>query len=596
MVSYIPDIEPGGAVLGWYAMAMDISELRRKEQLLAHSEAQHRAIVEEQTELMALSSSSGELLYVNPACARQHEQDARSLTGRNLFDFVPAAEREAVRAKLNRVLNTGQPTTVESRIRSSTGREHLVSWHNSVQTDAQGRRLLRSVGRDITEQRRAEEKLRASEDFLTRTGRVAGVGGWAVDLVTDALNWSSETRRIHDVLPDFVPTLEGAIDFYAPASKPLIEAAIQECITTGKAWDLELQLITATGRPIWVRAVGDAEFENGKATRLVGAFQDITERKRSDLALEQQERMPRTVSDNLPVFIAYVDSTETVRFLNATGKQWLRISSDAAENRSVRDLLGERHYESTKAQMRKAMAGTRLQFETATGTQSKVRHVLHTYVPDVQADGSVAGVFVLISDITEMKERQQQLDALARTDTLTGLPNRRQVDEKLRDAALRSQRDKQRFAVMFLDIDHFKRINDSLGHASGDAVLHEFGQRLTAAVRETDVAARLSGDEFVVLLGGVADEANAARVAQKILDAIRVEFKVEGKTLPLTTSVGVALSADHVISAGDMMRSADAVLYQAKGAGRDRFHMEHAAIKRASPVAANKAMAASAVA
>ena len=288
MVSYIPDIEPGGAVLGWYAMAMDISELRRKEQLLAHSEAQHRAIVEEQTELMALSSSSGELLYVNSACARQHEQDARSLTGRNLFDFVPAAEREAVRAKLNRVLNTGQPTTVESRIRSSTGREHLVSWHNSVQTDAQGRRLLRSVGRDITEQRRAEEKLRASEDFLTRTGRVAGVGGWAVDLVTDALNWSSETRRIHDVLPDFVPTLEGAIDFYAPASKPLIEAAIQECITTGKAWDLELQLITATGRPIWVRAVGDAEFENGKATRLVGAFQDITERKRSDLALEQQ--------------------------------------------------------------------------------------------------------------------------------------------------------------------------------------------------------------------------------------------------------------------------------------------------------------------
>ena len=582
MVDYVPDIEPGGAVVGWYAMAMDISELRRKEQLLAQSEAQHRAIVEEQTELVALSTASGELLYVNPAFARLYEETAASLMGRSLFDFVPPAEREAVRVHLNGVLHTGQPSTTENRIQGSGEHQRLVSWCNSVQSDAQGRKLLRSVGRDITEQRLAEEKLRASEDFLTRTGRVAGVGGWAVDLVNGSLSWSAQTRRIHEVLPDFVPTLEGAIDFYAPESKPLIEAAIEECVATGKAWDLEMQLITATGRQIWVRTVGDAEFEGGKAKRLVGAFQDITERKRNDMALEQQERMLRTISDNLPVFIAYVDATETVRFLNATGKQWLRVFGDAAENRSVRELLGERHYEGTKAQMRQAMLGTRLQFETATETRSRVRHVLQSYVPDVQADGSVAGVFVLISDITEMKERQQQLDDLARTDTLTGLPNRRQFDEKLREAALRSQRDKRGYAVMFLDIDHFKRINDTLGHASGDAVLREFGQRLTAAVRETDVAARLAGDEFVVLLGGVADEVNAARVAQKILDAVRLEFTIDGHVLQLTTSVGIALSSDPSISATDMVRSADAALYQAKGAGRNRFHMNRATAKGAS--------------
>ena len=352
MVDYVPDIEPGGAVVGWYALAMDISELRRKERLLAQSEAQHRAIVEEQTELVALSLASGEMLYVNPAFARLHEQSAPSLLGRSLFDFVPPAEREAVQIHLNGVLDTGQSSTTENRIQSSAGHQRLVSWHNSVQSDAQGRKLLRSVGRDITEQRRAEEKLRASEDFLTRTGRVAGVGGWAVDLVEGSLSWSSETRRIHDVLPDFVPTLEGAIDFYAPASKPLIEAAIQACIATGKAWDMELQLITATGRPIWVRAVGDAEFEDGKAKRLVGAFQDITERKRNDMALAQQERMLRTISDNLPVFIAYVDATETVRFLNATGKQWLRVFGEAVENRTVQELLGARYYEGTKTQMR----------------------------------------------------------------------------------------------------------------------------------------------------------------------------------------------------------------------------------------------------
>ena len=193
--------------------------------------------------------------------------------------------------------------------------------------------------------------------------------------------------------------------------------------------------------------------------------------------------------------------------------------------------------------MQRAMAGERLRFETESKTESKVRHVLQTYVPDVQIDGSVAGVFVLISNITETKQRQQQLDDLARVDTLTGLLNRRQFDEKL---------------------------------------------------RETDVAARLTGDEFVVLLGGVTDAADAAQVAQKILDAMRLVFVVEGQPLKVTTSVGVAVSTHHNVPASDIMRTADAALYQAKGAGRDRFHLALATEQTGPPAAASKELATSA--
>ena len=185
-----------------------------------------------------------------------------------------------------------------------------------------------------------------------------------------------------------------------------------------------------------------------------------------------------------------------------------------------------------------------------------------------------------IAMTAELREQQQQLmgfqqrlEVLSLSDPLTGLPNRRQFDEKLAEALRRGQRQQQQIAVMFLDIDHFKTINDSLGHGAGDAVLREVGTRLKACVRDTDVVARLGGDEFVVLLEGLDVAGCAELIAQKIVESIRGGCFLGDKPVRVTTSVGVALSQKENGSATDLLKRADEALYDAKRAGRDGFRM-----------------------
>ena len=155
---------------------------------------------------------------------------------------------------------------------NASQREILKSLAVAVARALEGRKAIRT-------QEKIMRALHKSEMLLDRTGAIAGVGGWEVDLVTGGIYWSKETRRIHGVPPDYVPVMKEAINFYAPEARPMIQAAVEEGMASGKSWDLELPFIRLDGTPIWVRAVGMVEFENDQPVRLLGAFQDITARR-----------------------------------------------------------------------------------------------------------------------------------------------------------------------------------------------------------------------------------------------------------------------------------------------------------------------------
>jgi diguanylate cyclase (GGDEF)-like protein len=169
-----------------------------------------------------------------------------------------------------------------------------------------------------------------------------------------------------------------------------------------------------------------------------------------------------------------------------------------------------------------------------------------------------------------LEEMQKQLDTLARNDALTGLPNRRFFEERVQEAIARTRRRQEPIGVMYLDLDRFDSINDSLGRAGGDAVLQEFARRLRASLRETDIAARYAGDEFMVLLEDVADEWAAERVATKILQAMNPVFRVAGHPLAVTTSIGVALHCGDAEDLETLLSRADLALFSAKKEGRNR--------------------------
>ena len=182
--------------------------------------------------------------------------------------------------------------------------------------------------------------------------------------------------------------------------------------------------------------------------------------------------------------------------------------------------------------------------------------------------GNVVNFSAIFYDITERKRIEDKLDHLAHYDGLTGLPNRTLLQDRLEQAIASAERLKQKFALLFIDLDGFKQINDDAGHAAGDAVLQVVAQRLLAVIRGMDTAARLGGDEFVVVLTDIGQPENAAQVAQKMIATLAQPCQVAGLSLPVSVSIGVSMYPRDERGAGDLLRSADAAMYQAKRGGK----------------------------
>jgi len=176
-------------------------------------------------------------------------------------------------------------------------------------------------------------------ELLDAIGRAAGIGAWSLDLVTLDLFWSEQTRRIHEVPPDFVPTLGGAIQFYAPESRPLIEAAVRHGMETGTGWDLELELVTAAGRRIWVRAAGDVHLADGRATRLYGSFQEITERRSADLELRRTLERNRALLAAIPDLLFRVDASGRYLECHSGDPALLPVMPGSIVGRTIQDIL-----------------------------------------------------------------------------------------------------------------------------------------------------------------------------------------------------------------------------------------------------------------
>ncbi|CAN7389649.1 diguanylate cyclase [Pseudoduganella sp. LjRoot289] len=200
---------------------------------------------------------------------------------------------------------------------------------------------------------------------------------------------------------------------------------------------------------------------------------------------------------------------------------------------------------------------------------------------DVDGEDEFGQLSRAFFSLSQRRERaEQDLHRLATTDALTGINNRRMFDEFFPRALARAHRSGQQVGMAFLDIDHFKAINDLHGHAAGDAVLVEFARRLTQAVRYTDTVARLAGDEFVIVFEQLPSGAEMNLLGSKIIDAMRAPFVIGTTSLAVSTSIGIALTTEHPVAADDVIRAADQALYGVKAAGRNGFAVNSVGAER----------------
>ena len=317
------------------------------------------------------------------------------------------------------------------------------------------------------------------------------------------------------------------------------------------------------------------DFDEHGNVRGVYAFgSDITKRRMAECLRIESEKRLVTITDNLPALITYVDDARRFRFANRAFEKWLA--------RPLADIVGQPFDRVMPPDLAvqfdvyflRGMQGERLDYELRVPLpQGPPRWLKCAFIPDLdEVTGRSRGVYGMIHDVTKAKKAEQRLTRLARFDTLTGLANRHHFNETLA-RVLDATADREPLALMFLDIDHFKEVNDRYGHGGGDLLLKEFAQRLTDCVRPTDAVARLAGDEFVVLLEGMHSDDEPQFIARKIIAAVEKPFRLDAHSVAVTASIGIAMRAHAGESASTLMKRADEALYEAKRAGRNTFRL-----------------------
>jgi diguanylate cyclase (GGDEF)-like protein/PAS domain S-box-containing protein len=300
---------------------------------------------------------------------------------------------------------------------------------------------------------------------------------------------------------------------------------------------------------------------------------DITERKQAEEALRESEKRYRQIVDNADDIIYGVDNRGHFTLINPVAARITRYSEHELIGKHYLDLVSPAYRKDTqrfyRLQFVRRRQNTYYEFPIVAKDGTEVW--LGQNVQLVIEGGRVVGFQAVARDITNRKRAEDTIRELAYQDALTGLPNRVLFNDRFSMALAQARRHQQRLGIMLLDLDHFKDINDSLGHSVGDKLLRVVGERLAGLLRTSDTIARMGGDEFLLLLTEIARLNDVITIAQKILGVLRKPFAIDDHEFMITTSIGITIFPDDGDTADILLKNADIAMYRAKERGRDNF-------------------------
>lgn len=397
----------------------DISEQKEAEQKLKESEERYRTLVDWTSESVFIHRD-GRLLYVNPAAVRLFRAvSAEDLVGSDYLDRISPDHQSLARDREASLTAGAEVPMVELDLVTIHGEIFKAEIRSSLVAYDGGPAIHSSI-RDITARKAAEREFQSMTRMLERTGEMAKVGGWELDLQHMNLTWSKQTRLIYEIDKETTPTVEESLQFYPPNARYQVQSAIQNAIVHGTPWDLELPLITARAREIWVRTQGTAVRENGRTIRLIGAIQDITARKQSDAALrESEERLKYALDATCDGLWDWYIHSNRVYY----SPQWARLLGYEIDEfpHTVEfffSLLHPDDRERTKEAIEKHLAG-----ETAVKQQEiRIRTKSGQFrwfldrgkVVERDENGAPSRMIGTITDITELRESQSKAEAASR--------------------------------------------------------------------------------------------------------------------------------------------------------------------------------------
>ncbi len=566
-------------------VALDLHRQRARLRLRLREQAHYHAVLHE------LAEHRGQVAY----WGREHQARAVFLTPEasallgvreeedcaidDLVQAMPEPDRERWLQALALCERDGVPMDVECAWQRA-GAALVTRWLGVRAEPQEGHpdKLLGMVT-DVTARRRDEQAAQRINERFQLVAELISDALWEWDLPTHTMWWSAGMYKLFGYPEVDAFPADNARSLVHADDQPALEASLREALQSGQSdWFRSYRLMRADGSFASVesraRIVRDA---GGKAVRVVGAVTDISEQVRlreerdADIARLKQQAM---LLDQARDAIVVKDLHHRIQFWNAGAERLYGWTRDEVLGRHEPTLLHEDPVLVQQLGQRLREAGEFQQEVVHYDKQGRRLDIRAHWTLVKDEAGQPMAIFTTCNDITHSRQDRDRIQHLAFYDQLTRLPNRTLVSDRLTHALAAAVRHRQFGALMFLDLDNFKNLNDTLGHAKGDELLQQAARRLQSCVRSADTVARLGGDEFVILLeelGQNDDHAawQAESVAVKVLEQLRRPFVLGEYTHLCTASIGVALFAADARDADTLLKQADIAMYEAKQAGRN---------------------------
>ena len=555
------------------AIARDMSESQRMQETLQQRQQYWRTLLDEFPFFVWLKDEQSRLLAANTAYARvARVASTAELEGRTEFDFFPRDLAEIYVADDQAVMAAGVAHYVEELyLDEHDQRRWMEVWKSPLHEHG---KVVGTVGysRDITDRKHTESELQKALAFAQ------GV----IDAFPDLLFETDRAGRYLNVWtrnPELLAASREALlgrtlqEVLSPESVAIAEIAYVEAEQAGISLGHVISVMTPVGLRQFelsvsqMRAIGDA------GPHFITVSRDVTQRLELQQELTNREHEYRTLVENSPDVIARFDVQFGCRYANPVLLQALGQSSTRVLGCSPEALWGAQAGAVLTQHLTHVMDNKEsVEFELhwADALDRSICSLV-SLTPEVGDAASVSSVLMVGRDISQLKAYQDKIHQMAFYDPLTGMPNRVLFNDRLAQMLKDAAYHHYQAGVVVVDLDRFKQINDTMGHAAGDALLKEVAVRLRASVRSYDTVARLGGDEFGILLPQIRTGAHLARVAGKLLAAFNQSFWLEGREIFVSCSVGIAVYPSDSEVAEELLKYADSAMYSAKRFGRNNF-------------------------
>lgn len=595
-----------------FCIDVDLSERKQAEEALRASEAEFRTLAEATPQIVWVTLPDGRHIYFN-----RHWMAFTGLTLEQSMGFgwnqqFHPADRERAARQWQQAIETGEPYEIEYRLRRHDGVYHWMLGRALPLRDEAGK-TIKWFGTctDIDDLKRTVERLDTAQ-------RIGHIGDWEYDLARGSFYWSPQVFEIFGRDPALGPPRDLAENdaLYDEASRAMLVTAFAHALETGQAQDCELQFTHPGGEGRFVKVVAvPHRNELEQPISMLGTVQDITAQKRDELALSARARQQvlvatlgrlalsdseldevfqaaaSAVAEGLGVefgrlLLAAEDEAFEVRAGVGWAPEWLGRHVQAGMGCTHASFVvaaqGPVIIDDFRQEGRFAESGMLAAHGIVSGIDSPIGRpdkplgILSAYSrsserfsqDDISFVQSIANT---LNTAIERARANERLTYMVQHDALTGLPNRLLLTDRLNMALAQAERSGKRLALMFMDLDRFKNVNDVFGHDGGDMILQEVARRLRGAVRASDTVSRQGGDEFLVVLPEIDGDEDAARVAEKLIAAVLEPYELQGTEVVLGASIGIVCYPDNGREVESLLRNADVAMYAAKDQGRGRY-------------------------